>query len=416
MRALLAILLVLLPYLLPGIRVGSVPIPTMFLFCGLYLVAFHPRIPPEYFKAFLIVLGYMLLFCLRNSLLPSGGAREFLYLLMIFGHLSIFVAFYDLFQRGYGELILRLSIVFAVFEVLVMLAQSMDFGGINQSLAPLFLYYLGIANAEDFLLVISSRPFGTMSTSILAGMSAYLAMRAVAVYTGKRAYVYLALPAILLSASRMALVMFIFYEFVIPFLLRSGRLRSLLILAVLGGVLAGVIAVFGDSLMNLYAFQFAQEVGEGKLGESFSLINRLNSYVWAYEKLDQFLLLGGVTTDEFSARPFAVDSEIVLRSLQFGLIGYLLMIWLNFIIVAKSKCYDSYFILFFMFIASITNTVASNFLFMPFVAIYVCALRIATDKRRLQQAISWHLSSQSTPHWRAGPLPPPSPPIFGQTR
>jgi hypothetical protein len=224
----------------------------MFLLCGLYLAAFQPRIPEEYFKPFLLVLIYMLLFSLRNSMLPTGGARDFLYLLLVVGHFTIFMTFYDLFKKGHGQQIVRLLLLFSAFEMLLMVAQSINLGGINQAFEQLFLYYLEISESKTFLPTITERPFGTMSNSMLAGMTAYLALRAVSVYTGKRGYVYLALPIILLSVSRMALGIFIFYELIVPLLLRSGRLRSLIILLTLGGLAAAVALLFGDILVNLY--------------------------------------------------------------------------------------------------------------------------------------------------------------------
>jgi hypothetical protein len=73
------------------------------------------------------------------------------------------------------------------------------------------------------------------------------------------------------------------------------------------------------------------------------------------------------------------------------------MIWVSFSIASKTKGYDTYFILFFMIFGSLSNTVASNFLLMPFVAIYVCALRAVSEQRGMRQALAWQWQQAHSP-------------------
>jgi hypothetical protein len=365
-----------------GIRIADVPVPFA-LFVGIfYVCVFRPPIPAAAPRIYAIIISYLLIVSARNALSDSGSLRDFLYIGICFTNIAVTIALFDLFQTAGARKIGIALMAVALFEVALQILEYFNMGDFNNLMAPVLEYWAAQTNSQSFLSApqMAIRAPGTLGAPTVAGLAIYLVIRGAAIVLRRRRLIYLSIIPIIIGGARTALVVFLLWEVVAQSISYGRRnaakaARGLFFLFI---VTAPFLA-FPQLSSRVFLFRsFA--VSPTEFSRGFSVVNRLRSIEWAIQHWQQVVTFGGVTSSELASRiswqGSGVDSEIVLRSLQFGFVGFLCLlastVWTGF----YWRNPDSWFVVCFVMIASLTNAMLSNFVSFPFVIVYCLCVHI----------------------------------------
>jgi hypothetical protein len=363
-----------------GIRVSDVPIPFVLFFSIFYIALFKPPIPAAAPRIYAIVLSYLLVVSARNALSDTGGIRDFLYIGICLTDIAVTIALFDLFQVVETRTIGTALLLIALFEITLQMLEYLDVGGFNRALAPVLRFWAAQSNSESFNAALFVRAPGTFGAPTGAGLALYLVIRAAAIVLHRRRLIYLSIIPIFIGGARSALVIFLIWEIAAQFVLYWRRNLAL--------AMTGFFILF-SGLMTLLAFpRFATRfflfrsfnVSSTQFAEGFSVVNRVRSAEWALQHWQQFVTFGGITGAELANRiawqGSGVDSELILRSLQFGFVGFLCLVASNIWTGFFRNNPDSWFVLFFVIVESLTNSMLTDFVLFPFVIIYCLCVRM----------------------------------------
>jgi hypothetical protein len=359
------------------------PIPFSLFFAIFYVVVFQPPIPSAAPRIYAIVISYLLILSARNALSDTGGFRDFLYVGICFTNFAITVALFDLFRAVGATKIGVALLAIAVSEVLLQLLEILDLGGFNSLIAPILRFWAAQTNSQSFLssLALAERAPGTFGSPTSASLVLYLIIRGAALVLRRPRLVYLGIIPIIIGGGRDALIIFLIWEIFVQSLLHWRRNFALATtgLALLAASILAVLA-FRRMLTGLFLYR-GFDVSAAQFAQGSSVVNRLRSIEWAFQHWPQFVTFGGVTSTELTSRiawqGSGVDSELILRSLQFGFAGFLCLLASNVWTGLSWKNPDSWFILFFVMAASLTNAMLTDFVLFPFVIIYCLCVNVA---------------------------------------
>jgi hypothetical protein len=209
----------------------------------------------------------------------------------------------------------------------------------------------------------------------VASFGLYVAFRAAYVYTGQVKYRLMCLISLLLGTARMLTIFFVLYEILLPLFMRHGSARKLKFSLIAAVVCALAVGIFSILNPEYFIGAFYRELTSDGLEQNYSLTNRLETIEWGLENWERIVTIGGIASNEFRNFDRAVDSEAVLRSMQFGITGFLLMVVLVYGYFHKYRSYDTFFLLAIMLWTSLTASAASNFVLCPFLLVYGFACR-----------------------------------------
>jgi hypothetical protein len=363
-----------------GIRVSNVPVPFALLFSIFYITLFRPPIPAAAPRIYAIVLSYLLIVSTRNALSDTGSIRDFLYIGICLTNIAVTIALFDLFQAVETRTIGTALLFIALFEITLQMLEYLDVGGFNRTLAPALRFWAAQSNSESFNAALLVRAPGTFGAPTGAGLALYLVIRAAAIVLHRRRLIYLSIIPIFIAGARSALIIFVLWE-VVAQLVFHWRRNLALAMTGLFILFAGLMALMVFPRFATRFFLFSSfNVSSTQFAEGFSVVNRVRSVEWAFQHWQQFVTFGGITGAELANRiswqGSGVDSELILRSLQFGFVGFLCLVVSNVWIGFFHKNPDSWFVLFFVVVASLTNSMLSEFVLFPFVIIYCLCINI----------------------------------------
>jgi hypothetical protein len=368
-----------------GIRVSDVPVPFALLFSIFYLCVYRPPIPSAAPRIYALVISYLLIVSTRNALSDTGSVRDFLYIGICFTNLAITVVLFDLFRAvGAKTVGVALAIV-ALFEVALQLLEYSDIGGFNKIMAPALRFWAEQTNSQVFIgsEALADRAPGTFGAPTGAGLALYLIIRGAAIVLRRRRVIYLSIIPIIIGGARSALIVFLLWEVFAHSLLYWRRNFAFAMTGVLFLLAAIVTLIAFPSLITKVFLFRAFDVLPEQFAAGFSVVNRLRSIDWAFEHWQQFVTFGGITSAEMTAQTVwqgsTVDSELILRSLQFGFTGFICLLISNVWTGIFWRNPDSWFILFFALISSLTNAMFTDFVLFPFVIIYCLCIDIDQD-------------------------------------
>jgi hypothetical protein len=376
-----------------GIRIADVPVPFALLFGIFYVCVFRPPIPAAAPRIYAIIISYLLIVSARNALSDSGSVRDFLYIGICFTNIAITIALFDLFRTVGARNIGIALMVVALFEVALQILEYFNVGGFNNLMAPALKFWAAQTNSQSFLsaAAFAVRAPGTFGAPTGAGLAMYLVIRGAAVILRRRGLTYLSIIPIIIGGARTALVVFLLWEVVaqtIFYWRRNAALATPGVLLLIVGIVA--LLAFPHLVRSVFLFR-SFDVSPAQFVGGFSVVNRLRSMEWALQHWQQFLTFGGITSAEqanrISWQGSGVDSELILRSLQFGFAGFLCLmastVWTGFF----WKNPDSWFVVCFVMISSLTNAMLTDFVLFPFVIIYcLCVYMDQVDPPRAGEA------------------------------
>lgn len=364
--------------LFPILRVAGFPFPVPMI----YTVFIRKlRFYKDYFYPLLVASIYLFFIILINNITELKLTE-----LAYFVFPIIYLVLIHVFQRldGIDKII---KIYFYVNLFLVILT-----GVINY--VPYFLeqYYTSytfgnIVQGDKYILSIYNRSIGLLGHPAWLGLMMYLLGKFLSYKEGKYRYVLMSTVGIVLSGGRAALLTLIILEFVMLIYNKRmsimKRFRFFIVLTIIAGTLITSMYLFNPNFHNFVNITI-EDIKYGNDFRSASIDHRVDRYGLFFDQNMMGLLFGGaVFSDALEAfrQETAVDSELVMRGVQFGLIGYLLLFTPLFILKRRAKKakervgYEiALFVLLFAILGSLTTTVMSNMIFMIYISLIIASV------------------------------------------
>jgi len=219
------------------------------------------------------------------------------------------------------------------------------------------------AKTIDYL-EISYRAFGTVGSPIYLSIIVYLFAKLIEYLTGNKKYTFIAILIVLLAGARMPLLVILciefYYNVIKNFLVNPKKSMMYLLLIIIVLFLAIQYVPFVNKIFTDYFINN----NDIRNDYSFSYRASMVELLWENKK---YLILGGYGINNF---PSYVDSEYIIRFLQFGIINYLLVLY-PFLYMFKS-CLSNKItlpIIIFIVMCMVTAILLTNLLIIPFVVL-----------------------------------------------
>lgn len=387
--ALLATVAFATSFLFPGVRIGSVPIS----FPSLVALAFLPLAVGAYDRRRrrTITISMVLLMALTvlNAGLYGFDIRNVLYLLIPLTAIGA-AALMERLVDQYGILrVQRWALWFCALNVAVMLAQAVNLLGINEHFSSIWMANIDFVAANEnereiLALTLPIRPPGLFPTGIYVSTVIYIVCRGIFVYQKKSWPLLLALMAILISTNRTLGVIFVLYESVAfahvmglkRFALRASAVVVISVVTVLAASQIGV---------DLFLLKFLdEEVVELDVESNASVVERLKTLEMFMENAPRHAVTGGFSSSSLVDAEHVFDSELMLRVLQFGLVGVVSMAAIILLPRRGSISSSWAFLIFLCLMASLTTTLMTSVVYAMAIAFYKEAVVRAAEPRPLR--------------------------------
>lgn len=385
----LAPLFLFLLYFFPVANIG-IKIPSLLIALSFYLI-FKPR-SLYISKIFLFLFFYIILLFLYYSLNKDVPLYDFFY---------AFIPIFAILNQSYSRILCEQNLsgtklaikAIVLIQFSLMLLQIINIGQYAPIFDDIFYFYYSIGDATDLFGSQDMRPSGILINAPTAGIIMYLLLRSLYVIERRVIYLILIFIALFLTGWRLGLLIFICYDIVYANLLSSRRfLARAILFACIPLFMFLFYAIDINQLFpKLMIWDVISNLNYQAIVEGFSYTNRLQALQFWLDNFSTYLF-GGFTSDQIQNYGYAFDSELLLRSLQFGFIG-LCLFWLGHITPLLSKrlylSRDGQFLVFFLLSTSVTVTTSTNVFVLPYIALYTFMVITAhnsdmTDKETLE--------------------------------
>ncbi|MGD6831737.1 hypothetical protein ACQCT5_06215 [Sutcliffiella halmapala] len=391
------IVCVLLILLFPILTISNMPF-ILFLPFGIIFYMYHNRekvfplsvnslkntFPKEYLVALIIsavyFIGHGLFLAVIKGSLSLKDVSYFVFPIMYLMLIPIFS------KIKYTHELLK--IYFYVNVILVILVKAFPpFAHIIKVYYD--LYAKGnIASPSTAITAILARPSGLLVHAGLYGFLIYFIGKYLSIKEPKYKYLYLLLTLVVagISGGRAALLTIIILEGG-SFILKGNNWKSIvkrLSLISLSTILLFVALFFLNPFFNWWiSTTFQDLVAGGSQFRSHSIGHRMKMYTWFLEGLNPIngLFGGRITLESLEALNIRyIDSELVMRIMQFGVIGYVMFAtpFIVFYYRARKYLFEkpevrgfAVFSLLFLFLGSITTTIMTKMVFVLFASMII---------------------------------------------
>jgi hypothetical protein len=364
-----------LSYVYPGYRLSNIPIYVPLLF-SLFFVPYVIRsysagklyIVAASFAIFVALISY-------NTMIGAFGFRDWVYVTLPFGAI-LATAMVAQVVDGLGlERVVRIAVWGSLINLAVMIAQAVNLFSIVTLLAPVWENAINFVSYDEYQAQIlwdtlSIRPPGFFPTGIFSSTIIYISLRAhYALY--KKYIVFIPISiAIFLTANRTLAIFFVLFESY-RLISERGFTRFAAVVALVGFSAAISLFILIEFRVNLYVVQFIfDEVLGGGLSQSGSVTGRLNTYDFFVSVFPKYGLLGGFSSDELAYYGGVFDSEVMLRTLQFGIPGTLALAMIALTPRRPGMTIDWLFLPAIAFAASLTTTLVTSVIYTVVLAVY----------------------------------------------
>ncbi len=324
----------LLTIIFPVIKLGGIPLFPLF---GITFLAWFQK-TLQINKKYLLLIAVPLLYFPVHSFISiiSGdklGTKDisfFALFLFYFFFISTFFSAKDLTKKA-------LKIFFYLNFILIVLA-------FFKITLPTVIFYkiYGIGNIvseSKYLEMVSSRPGGLLVHPAWLGLGVYLIAKYFEATEKKYSYTLMALFMIVSSKARTALAIFLVVETYLFIINRKTLLGKIagFTLAGLFVVTLSLILYFYVPFIHFFADLMIQDISSGKF-RSFSVSHRLEMLKILFSQNWFHIFFGGnFSSAKIASSIVFVDSEFVMRSLQFGFLGYFCLFTPLFILIYSMK-------------------------------------------------------------------------------
>ena len=360
---------------LPMIQFYKIVIPTILFLLPVLIFKNRVVIDKKAIR-FTLLTTTILCFTYLPALLQNDVAtpKDVLFVAYPLYMLSVWHIISNLFQGIDNKTISSCIKVFLMIQLIFCLMQLTNFLDTNSIFKPLYLHWQSVNTLKytDYL-EVSYRPFGTVGNPTVLSVIVYLLARTIRKVDKKTgAFYLLAILIVVLSGSRTALAAIILielYERVLKNIFKKPAVSiTSLILIALAIPISIANVPFIRTIFDTYILSNNSIRNDYSIHYRLSMINLLKHNT-------RYLLFGGYGIYNF---PSYVDSEIILRLLQFGIVNFGLIIsfygykFIN--IIKKIKKTDRSTLIAttaFLIICSLTATVFTNLMTMQFILIYL---------------------------------------------
>ncbi|WP_223701285.1 hypothetical protein [Sutcliffiella deserti] len=251
------------------------------------------------------------------------------------------------------------------------------------------LYAKGnIASPSTAITAILARPAGLLVHPALYGFLIYFIAKYLSIKEPKYKYFYILMALFVagISGGRAAILTIIILEGG-SFILKGAGWKTILkrfSLISVSSLLLFVALFFLNPFFNWWITTTFQDlVAGGSQFRSHSIGHRMKMYQWFIEGLNPIngLFGGRITLESLETLNIRyIDSELVMRMMQFGIIGYLLFAtpFIVFYYRAKKYLYDkpevrgfAIFCLLFLLLGSVTTTIMTKMVFVLFASMII---------------------------------------------
>jgi len=312
--------------LFPIVRVSGIPVPVVLV---LFPLCFRMEIPRIYLytgAGGTVALAILTAInALRNTGLTAADLSYFpipiAYVVLIFVSVAIFQRERDTAQTLH--VFWKVFLVSQFFVAVVQLFNPLDVLSIVEPYTRFLGANVGPNARYGDAILLQRRPGGLITVSTWLGVAGYAVGRWLTTYTGAYRYVVYSAALTLVTAARMAMIIILVTETVLLVYNLGYGIPELVSVRTLIGILPAVAVLGIASLFHPYLSPFTTALLEGEfismVIQNKSVQHRITSYTYLFDRPGHFVL-GGLVLREV---PFAFDSEFVMRTLQFGVIGYI---------------------------------------------------------------------------------------------
>jgi len=371
----------------PMLQLGKITIPTLLFLLPILFFRKNLTIDKKAIRLAVIVTGIMLATYIPTLMYwHTLTTKDVMFMAYPAYMVACWHIIYNLFKNFPKQTVSRCIKLFIIAQLVICLIQLTNFLDTNTVLRPLYMHWQSVNALKDTpYLEIAYRPFGSIGNPTMLAVIVYVLARIIKKDEGKAGVFYwLAILIIVISGSRTALLAVLImgaYEHIIKNIIRKPIASIISFFAILGGIFAAISNVpFIKKMFKTYIS------GNSRISSDYSISYRL-SMLDMFKDNTRYLLTGGYGIYNF---PSYVDSEVILRLLQFGIVNLLLIISFYIYkivdIVKKltNKNAKSNFILTMIFLAfcSVTATVFTNLMIMQFILVYFVCFE-STNKKEL---------------------------------
>jgi hypothetical protein len=370
-----------------GVRLGGVPVPSSLLLCALYIAIYNPRIPTDVGAiaggAFLCIL----LISTRNALALTGGVKDFLYIGIVVESFLVTICLIDATTAIRIADIRKILLIFVCAELLLQIVEYLSPVYFDGMIHSLLSYWDKIDNSnygagfDAGLPVYGLRVPGSFGSPTTAGFATYFLIRSLAIIARRRWIIFGTIIPLVICGARTAFIIFLVWEIVVPIFSSKYRKVGLYSVLVVGVAVTAMILFYPEFFGQIFVIDtFIQLYNRNTFATAASIFNRIYGAQYALSRPLSQWIIGGMTAQEmaaFTTNIFSFDSELVQRSLQYGLIGYASFLAINLCAGYDRKNWDWWFSVAMVAVGSLTNSVATNVILFPFLILYnVCLRRI----------------------------------------
>lgn len=400
--SIIAAIFFILVVFIPVYRVAGIPLPLaapFAIFAGVSSVLI--LVPREYIVSTAISVGFLALITAYNVYREPAVLSDMLYFGLPLIFLAILVATFTMFELSKWDITRVIRVLF-LCQVGILLLQWLDNSVINLFLYPYLEFMEGnTTHLSNYLEFSESRPGGATINPTWVGFALYGFGRWLTSRTGRYWYVGLAFGATILSSGRMAMITIIVSEIALVLfsVYKHKDWQRVITRQTVAGATIGFVLIAMSFILHPFLNSYVEAAIAGNFQARLTnnLDHRIDMYLWLLSE-PQHILVGGLTLSE---SPSAIDSELVMRTMQFSFLGYLafklpFMAVLYRGIVQKNQFLSEFGIVItvLIFLPSLTTTISSNMYFIQLFAFLIGAAEVSElpteteDARSLSRVFS----------------------------
>lgn len=365
----------MMSFFYPGLRIENFPVYVPLLFSAFFahrlLSSYNARRMTVIAACFFVIIGGFL----YNTLFGYFELRDWAYLNLPVGAV-LATAMVGYVAENVGmERVIKIALIGSLVNLAVMLAQSVNLLSIVTVFAAVWENAINFVSYDEYQsqvlwATLSIRPPGFFATGIFSSTIIYISLRAhYAIYRNHIVFIPIVL-ALVITANRTLAAFFVAFE-AYRLIVDKGLSRFLVVASIAAiGVAAGIFILIEFDI-RLYVIDFIfDELMSGGLSQSDSITGRLNTYDFFMFSLPKYWLIGGFSSADLAYYGGVFDSEIMLRTLQFGIPSGLAIATIALLPRCPGASVDWWFLPAIALAASLTTTLVTSVVYMIALAIY----------------------------------------------
>ncbi len=356
-------LLIIIFSLLPVVNIFSLTIPTVILLLPLLLFKRTIKFNKNFFVYSMISASLIFLISILNIFIINTGTfilQDILYFSIILFNFLVFLVFSNFSNNKEISKALK---VFMIVQLTFCLFQRFNILNTNELLESFYYHVQSYTSQKNLdYLEISYRSFGTIGNPVFLSIISFFAGCTVRNIDNKKLFYYLSFAIMLLAGSRMSITIFALIELkdlIFNRNMKKANKFKMFVASIIVLVIAYLTLPFFQNYIN--------SIFTGDILTDYSYTYRLGM-------VDLLLTSDNWFTGSYliSDLPSYVDSEYILRILQFGIFGLMLFIIPYITLINKKISNLTINIIIFTLVSMLTSIVMTNLLIMQFLMLYLC--------------------------------------------